>query len=128
MSRTNDDSGIIVSGHTTDHGTSRSYVTGFLLSIILTLAAYLSVVYHWLSRRGLIALVAGLALAQFLTQTLFFLHLGREAKPRWKLAVFLFMVSVVCILVFGSLWIMSNLNYRMTPEQIKAYLHTQDGI
>ncbi|HEY5442557.1 MAG TPA: cytochrome o ubiquinol oxidase subunit IV [Candidatus Saccharimonadales bacterium] len=127
MSDTPDD-GMIISGHATDQGTLRSYVTGFAASIILTLIAYLFVVHHWLSRRGLIALVAGLALAQFLTQALFFLHLGREAKPRWKLAVFIFMVGVVCILVFGSLWIMSNLNYRMTPDQIRSYLKNQDGI
>jgi hypothetical protein len=34
---------------------------------------------------------------------------------------------VVCILVFGSLWIMNNLNYRMTPQQIQSYMDNQTG-
>ena len=57
----------------------------------------------------------------------FFLHLGKETKPRWKLYVFGFMVSVVLIIVFGSIWIMNNLNYRMTPAQINQYMNSQGG-
>jgi hypothetical protein len=34
---------------------------------------------------------------------------------------------VVLILVFGSIWIMNNLNYRMTPEQINTYMNNQGG-
>ena len=68
-------------------------------------------------------------LAQFFTQLLFFLHLGRETKPRWKLLVFLFMTMIVAILVFGSLWIMYNLNYHMTLQQMYQYLNNQgDGL
>jgi len=118
---------MIISRHDTDRGTPRMYVSGFVASIVLTLTAYLLVVHHALSRRILIAAVVALALTQFLVQVVFFLHLGRETKPRWKLAVFLFMTMVVLILVFGSLWIMTNLNYRMTPEQINTYMNNQSG-
>lgn len=107
--------------------TLRSYVIGFIWSIGLTLIAYGLVVYRTFSPALLVAAVIGLALIQFLIQLLFFLHLGRETKPRWKLFVFLFMVMVVAILVFGSLWIMNNLNYRMTPGQINTYLNNQGG-
>jgi cytochrome o ubiquinol oxidase subunit IV len=58
----------------------------------------------------------------------FFLHLGRETRPRWKLAVFLFMLGVILILVFGSLWIMTNLNYRMMPKQMVQYMNSQAGL
>jgi cytochrome o ubiquinol oxidase operon protein cyoD len=119
---------VVVEQHETDRGTLRTYVTGFIASIALTLAAYLLVTRRALSRRTLIAAVIGLALAQFLVQLLFFLHLGRETKPRWKLMVALFMVMVVLILVFGSLWIMTNLNYRMTPDQINKYMNGQAGL
>jgi len=44
---------------------------------------------------------------------IFFLHLGIESKPRWNLLVFYFMVVVLAILLYGSFWIMSNLDYRM---------------
>lgn len=121
-------SDMVVSRHDTDHGTPRTYVTGFVLSIVLTVTAYLLVVHHALSRRILIGAVVGLALVQFLVQLVFFLRLGREAKPRWKLAVFLFMVMVVLVLVFGSLWIMTSLNYRMTPSQINTYMNNQAGL
>ena len=109
------------------NGTFTSYATGFIWSLGLTLVAYTLVVRHSFSNRGLIAAVAGLALVQFLFQLFYFLHLGRETKPRWKLFVFLFMVMVVVILVAGSLWIMSNLNYHMTPSQITNYLNNQGG-
>jgi cytochrome o ubiquinol oxidase operon protein cyoD len=113
--------------NSTGEGTLRTYVTGFVWSIGLTLTAYALVVHHTFSPTVLIAAIIGLALVQFMIQMLFFLHLGRETKPRWKLFVFLFMVMVVVILVFGSLWIMANLNYRMTPDQINAYMNNQGG-
>jgi cytochrome o ubiquinol oxidase operon protein cyoD len=121
------DTEIIISEHNTEHGTLMSYVIGFVSSVALTLTAYLLVVHRSLSHKLLISVIVALALAQFAVQLLFFLHLGRETKPRWKLFVFLFMVMVVLILVFGSLWIMNNLNYRMTPEQINTYMNNQGG-
>jgi cytochrome o ubiquinol oxidase operon protein cyoD len=109
--------------------TVKSYVVGFVTSLVLTLGAYFLVTQQALSRRLLIGAVATLALAQAFVQLFFFLHLGRETKPRWKLVVLLFMLMVVAILVFGSLWIMYNLNYHMTPQQIYKYLNGQgDGI
>jgi cytochrome o ubiquinol oxidase operon protein cyoD len=109
--------------------TFKSYVRGYVASLCLTLTAYLLVAHHALSTKWmLVALVIGLALTQFLVQLVFFLHLGKETKPRWKLVVFLFMIMVVCILVFGSLWIMNNLNYRMTPAQVNQYMNSQDNL
>jgi cytochrome o ubiquinol oxidase subunit IV len=119
---------IVAARHDTDQGTPRMYVSGFVSSIVLTVTAYLLVTKHAFSRHGLVAAVVTLALTQFLVQVIFFLHLGRETKPRWKLAVFLFMSMVVLILVFGSLWIMTNLNYRMTPEQMNNYMNSQAGL
>jgi len=72
--------------------------------------------------------VAGLAVTQALVQLIFFMDLGGEAKPRWRLGVLIFMVGVVLIVVFGSLWIMTNLNYHMTPDQVNHYLNGQDGL
>lgn len=105
-----------------------SYVSGFVLSIFLTLAAYLMVVNHGASRRILIGVVVFLALIQFGVQSFFFLHLGKESKPKWKLAVFIFMISIVLIIVFGSLWIMNNLNYQLSIPQQVQYLNGQDGL
>jgi len=43
----------------------------------------------------------------------FFLHVGEEAKPRWEIISFYFMVVVLFIVVLGTLWIMFDLNTRV---------------
>lgn len=100
------------------------YIIGFVLSVVLTLAAYLAVTEEWLEGAALVGLIVGLATVQFIVQVVFFLHLGDEAKPRWKLSAFLFTLLVLVIIVGGSLWIMANLNYNMmmTPEQMDEYM------
>ena len=112
-----------------NRGTVRSYVIGFVLSIVCTLLAYYLVVQPALPLGQLLVAVVGLALAQFVVQLLFFLHLGREDGSRWKLLVFLFMTGVVVIVVGGSLWIMQSLNYRTlsSPPEVTRYLHDQGG-
>jgi cytochrome o ubiquinol oxidase operon protein cyoD len=112
---------------TTAEGSLKTYLSGFVLSIVFTLTAYELVVQRKFSVDIIIAAIVGLALFQFLIQLLFFLHLGRERKPRWKLFVLFFMIMVVLILVFGSIWIMNNLNYRMTPQQQNQYMNNQGG-
>jgi cytochrome o ubiquinol oxidase operon protein cyoD len=113
--------------HEEGQATLSSYVIGYIISVYLTVTAYLLVRNHMNSHAILLSLIIGLALVQFIVQLLFFLHLGRETKPRWKLLVFSFMIVIVCIIVFGSLWIMDNLNYRMTPSQMNTYMNDQSG-
>ena len=108
-------------------GNFTTYVVGFVSSLILTLGAYFTVKDHLYAHHTMMVIIITLALLQFYVQMVFFLHLGTETKPRWKVTAFVFMVTVVLILVFGSLWIMNNLNYRMTPQQLNQYLHNQDG-
>ena len=120
----------IISRYEPANGTLQTYVTGFVLSISLTLAAYVLVVNHAYSKWTIALAIAALAAVQFIVQLLFFLHLGRESRPRWRLLVFSFMLVVVGILVIGSLWIMYSLNYNhlvMTPRQINTYMQDQDG-
>jgi cytochrome o ubiquinol oxidase operon protein cyoD len=119
---------VVVAQHNADRGTLASYVTGYIFSIYLTVTAYLVVYNHLFSHLTLTVIIIGLALVQFVVQMVFFLHLGRETRPRWKLAVMLFMIMVVLILVGGSLWIMSNLNVRMTPQQENNYMNNQQGL
>lgn len=108
------------------HGTYLSYTIGFVLSIILTLGAYYLVVEKILAGRELAAAIVGLAVLQLFVQLLFFLHLGSESKPRWNLMVFLFAALVVVIVVFGSIWIMDNLDYHMMPEEMDHQLLEQN--
>ena len=96
-----------------EYGRFRSYAFGFLWSVVLTFAAYLLVTKKILSGPMLDVSVALLAIVQAAIQLVLFLHLGKEEKPRWNLMVFLFMLLVVVVLVFGSIWIMNNLNYQL---------------
>lgn len=94
------------------HGNVNSYVIGFILSIILTLAAYIlverEILYGWPLNLAIIILGIG----QTWVQLRLFLHLGEESWPKWNLLAFLFMALVVLIIVGGSLWIMSHLVER----------------
>lgn len=119
---------VVVAHHDTARGTLASYVSGYIFSIYLTITAYLIVYNHLFSNTALTIFIVGLALIQFVGQLIFFMHLGKETKPRWKLAVTLCMIMVVLILVVGSLWIMSNLNYRMTIPQEENYMNNQQGL
>ncbi|HSX36681.1 MAG TPA: cytochrome o ubiquinol oxidase subunit IV [Patescibacteria group bacterium] len=108
-------------------GTVRSYTIGFVSAVALTLIAFGVAGKHSLHGNKLIAVLLGLALVQFVLQLVFFLHVGRESKPRWKQLVLIMMLVVVLILVLGSIWVMYSLNYRMTPQQINTYIQKQDG-
>jgi cytochrome o ubiquinol oxidase operon protein cyoD len=109
------------------HYSVTKYTVAFVLSVVLTGVAYIAVTKH-LFDSSLITVIVALASAQVLVQLFFFLHLGQEAKPRWKLGVFIFMLIVLGILVYGSLWIMQNLNYHMQHEDMNTYIIKDEGI
>ena len=120
---------VVDTQHEVSQGSLLSYTTGFITSIILTLAAYQLVANQMLANWTLILTILGLAVVQLVVQLLFFLHLGREAKPRWNFLIFSIMVVIVVIVAGGSLWIMKNLNYRtMTPAQTNTYLRDHEGL
>lgn len=102
------------------HGTLRSYTIGFILSLALTIEAYLLVTNHTFSSRVLLAVVLGMAIIQLLVQLFYFLHLDRIVRTPWNIIAFLFTTLVVVIVVYGSMWIMQNLDYNMTRDGVGA--------
>ncbi len=107
--------------------TVSKYVTGYVLCLLLTFAAFGMVVYSSVNP-WLLAILGGLAILQMFVQLVFFLHLGDEAKPRHKLWSFVFMIIVLLILVVGSIWIMVNMNYNMShmaPQEKEQYMMTE---
>ena len=114
------------------------YTIGFVLSLGLTLAAFL-LVWRYVdsgrqifSENFLLFWLAALAISQLFVQLIFFLHLGHEPKPRWNFIVMAFAATIVVILVFGSLWIMYNLDYReghqLSPQETESYIIKDEGI
>lgn len=122
----------------TSHTYSLSgYITGFFAAMGLTLLGYVLVNEHVMhnhqrfGHHALIYAVMALAVVQLFVQLYFFLHLGKEKKPRWNMIAFLFATGVVLILVIGSIWIMDHLNYNMmprSPQDTTKYMHSQDGL
>ncbi len=108
--------------------TLTKYIVGFVLSLLLTLTAFFLVENDLLSGGALIWTLGVLALVQMIVQLAYFLHLGDELRPRYKLASFSFMTGILLIIVVGSIWIMDNLNYNMmemSPQQKTDYMNTQ---
>lgn len=127
---------VVSDHHGAASGSKKTYTIGFTLSLILTAAAFKLVKIHvahhhsYPSDGFMLAALPLLAVTQLFVQMVCFLHLGRESKPRWNAYAFAFAITVVVILVIGSLWIMSNLNYRMTssPSSIDRYLKSQGDL
>jgi cytochrome o ubiquinol oxidase subunit IV len=89
------------------------YCIGFVSSLVLTFTAYLLVVGNTVEGLSLLLILGGLALIQMIVQLIFFLHVGSETRPRFRLFSLVFMTIVLVIIVGGSLWIMHHLNYNM---------------
>ena len=95
------------------YGTIKSYIIGFILSIVITVMAFLLVSFKPFPTEIIYIVIATLAILQLYVQLVFFLHLNTRSEGRWNLLVFLFSLIVVLIIIFGSIWIMINLNYNM---------------
>jgi len=102
--------------------TFKSYFIGFIVSIAITFAAYLAVADHI---EHVVAVISFLALAEFLVQLVFFIHLDTGPSAKWNWLFFGFTALTALIIVGGSLWIMNNLNYNMTPAQMNAAMLDQ---
>ena len=116
------------------HRTVFTYSVGFLLSIILTFAAYIPTVIHANSHHQifdhnlLIPLLLIFAFSQLIVQLIFFLHLLQEKNPRWNFVFFVSTFALVLLVVVMSIWIMNHLNYNMTPQQMNKFILHDEGI
>lgn len=96
-----------------EHGTTTSYVVGFILSLVFTIIPYYLVVGHVVSGSLLLATILGFAVMQMIIQIVFFLHLGRQKSPNWQFVFFISTVGIILVVIGGSLWIMYNLHANM---------------
>lgn len=98
------------------HGSLGSYAIGFVLSVILTAAAFWAVMSHSLSPSAAVTTIFVLAIVQIGVHLVFFLHLNFSSEQRWNVTAFAFAVLVVFIVIGGSLWIIHNMTERMMPQ------------
>ncbi len=100
---------------TAGHGTVKSYVIGFILSVILTAIPFGLTMAHMLPVATLVPVVVAIGVVQILVHLYFFLHMNTSSSQMWNNAAFVFTVLIVGILVVGSLWVMYHLNTNMMP-------------
>lgn len=98
------------------HGTRRSYLTGFALSVVLTAVPF------WLVMTGALHNDQGTALAimvfafvQVIVHMIYFLHLNSRSEGGWNMMALIFTVVIVVITLAGSLWVMYHMNVNMMP-------------
>jgi cytochrome o ubiquinol oxidase operon protein cyoD len=112
-----------------EHGTTVSYVIGFLLSLVFTAIPYYLVVNKTVTGNSLLATILGFAVLQMAVQIFFFLHLGRGPKPLYNVAFFISTVGIILVVVVGSIFIMDHLSYNMeTPKATTTKLAQDEGI
>lgn len=102
-------------GH--DHGSYRSYLTGFVLAAILTIIPFAIVMIGGFESRILTAAtVIGFAVVQILVHMVYFLHMNTRSDEGWTMLSMIFTIIVVMIMIAGSVWVMYNLNTNMMPQ------------
>ncbi|WNR83410.1 cytochrome o ubiquinol oxidase subunit IV [Escherichia coli] len=104
--------------HSTDHsgashGSVKTYMTGFILSIILTVIPFWMVMTGAASPAVILGTILAMAVVQVLVHLVCFLHMNTKSDAGWNMTAFVFTVLIIAILVVGSIWIMWNLNYNM---------------
>lgn len=109
-----------------------TYAIGYFLSLALTFGIFGITYVHIQSGHILMShellhfWIVVFALLQCVLQAVFFLHLSGKPGARLNLLSFLFTVYSVVFIVIGSLWIMNNLQYNMTADEISRYMHMQN--
>ena len=98
------------------HGSLKSYLIGFGLSVVLTAVPF------WLVMTGTIAdkqvtalIVLVLAAVQIVVHMVYFLHMNTRSENGWTMMAMIFTVIMVVIALTGSLWVMHHLNVNMMP-------------
>jgi cytochrome o ubiquinol oxidase operon protein cyoD len=104
----------------TDGGIGKAlgaYLLGLGLATLLTIASFWVVSTHLVYGPGVPVAVLVLAIAQMGIHLVFFLHITTAPDNTNNILALAFGTLIVCLVVFGSLWIMAHLNQNMIPMQ-----------
>jgi cytochrome o ubiquinol oxidase subunit IV len=94
-------------------GTLKSYLTGFVLALILTAIPFALVIRGTWSSSATLAAIFIAGIVQILVHLHYFLHLDASSAARWNVLAMIFTLLIMILFVGGTLWIMYTLNYRM---------------
>jgi cytochrome o ubiquinol oxidase operon protein cyoD len=109
--------------HDTLQITVGGYVTGFVLSVVLTaIPFWLVMAKVFESSTVTIFVILGLAMVQIYVHMVFFLHMTSKAEGGWPWMSLIFTLVLLIIMLSGSMWIMHHLQTNtmpLTPEQVR---------
>ena len=98
------------------HGTFRSYMTGFVLSVILTAIPF------WLVMGGVLndtlktsIVIMAMAAVQIVVHMIYFLHMNTKSEGGWTFLALTFTLTLVVITLVGSIWVMYHMDQNMMP-------------
>lgn len=98
------------------HGTFKGYMTGFILSVVLTAIPFWLVMGDVIaSKQATTLIVMGFAVVQILVHMVYFLHMNTSSEGGWNMLALIFTLVLVVITLAGSLWVMYNMNENMMP-------------
>lgn len=95
------------------HGSVKEYVTGLILSIVLTVIPFYLVMSGVASDTLTVVAIVIAAVAQVLVQMVFFLHMNGSSEQTWLTASAVYTVLIMLLVIVGSLWIFEHLNHNM---------------
>jgi len=102
------------------HGSLRGYLTGFVLSAVLTAIPFWLVMAHVLASPVYTALaVMVFAAAQIVVHMIYFLHMNTKSEGGWTILALIFTLVFVAVTLIGSLWVMYHLNANMMPMSLQ---------
>ncbi|ACL30263.1 cytochrome o ubiquinol oxidase subunit IV [Buchnera aphidicola] len=90
----------------------KSYLLGFLFSSLLTTLPFLLAIEKFFCSEVNYIIFLLCAISQIIIHFVYFLHLSFDPEERWNLITLLFVIIIIFIVVFGSIWIMFNLNHN----------------
>jgi cytochrome o ubiquinol oxidase operon protein cyoD len=98
------------------HGTFKSYMTGFVLSVILTAIPFWLVMSDVLKDTFITSIVImAFAAVQIVVHMIYFLHMNTKSEGGWTFLALVFTLTLVVITLVGSIWVMYHLDQNMMP-------------
>lgn len=98
------------------HGSFKGYMTGFILSVILTAIPFYLVMTGALGDARLTGIVImAFAAVQIVVHMIYFLHMNFRSEGGWSMLALVFTIIIVGIMIVGSLWVMYHMNANMMP-------------
>jgi cytochrome o ubiquinol oxidase operon protein cyoD len=111
------------------HASVKSYMIGFVLSVILTAIPFglvMNTTHYGFTADTVLAAILALAVVQVFVHVVYFLHMDRSAEQRWNVLAFSFTVMILAIVVAGSIWIMhnatANMEHSMAPTSSEGVI------